>query len=535
MKKTEKRILCAFAAMVVLLSFCMTQIFRTTVWGNTLAQTAAEQQTLKLHFTLGRGTLYDRSGRPLTGGKASVLAAVEPSKESAAALCKVLSQGEMQEVYTQMKKGLPFLTELPAPVKGDGILCFSQEERRTAHPLAPHTVGYLDNSGHGACGAEKAFDSVLSRAGVTTQVCYTVDALRHPLPGEVPQVTSSIPASVNSAVLTLDSSVQKIAESSVGTAFQKGAVVVLKAGSGEILASVSLPGFDPSSLSKTLKSTDGALLDRTLQPYSVGSVFKLTAAAAALENGLDANAKYSCHGYETVNGLRFHCAEEKAHGRITLQEALAQSCNSYFISCMQKVPLTQFLQMTRRLGFGQQTEIAPQLAGNAGTLPSLKELQNPRALANFSFGQGSLTATPLQIAAMVNAVASSGRYTQPSLSLGLADAAGHIVQRSAEAGSTRAFSQKTARLLRDGMVASVLSGTGRAGRPAHVQAAAKTATAQTGRFAAGKEQVICWYAGFFPAGAPKYVVAVMAENGKSGGETCGPVFQRIANALYPND
>lgn len=535
MQKTEKRVLWTLGVMLLLFAFCMAQLLQATLWRGTLAQTAATQQHLTLTFSAGRGTVYDRNMQALTGGRITYLTAVEPGRESAAALSRSLSKQQMQALYPQLKEGYPFFTYLPVRVKGEGVLSFPQQQRRPSHPLAPHLVGYLDGSGHGVCGAEKAFDKVLSSAASTTRITYTVDALRHPLPEEQPQVTSTAAGTSSSEVLTIDSGLQKLAETAAGTAFEKGAVVILKAGSGEILASASLPSFDPADLSKTVQQADGALVDRTLAPCSVGSVFKIAAAAAALENGLDPNAVYTCHGSETAGGFAFHCAGGESHGRITLQQALAQSCNSYFVSCMRKVPPTAFLQMARRLGFGQKTEIAPQLCGGAGTLPSLLELKNPRALANFSFGQGTLTASPMQVAAMVNAVASGGIYTRPSLSLGTANATGKIVVPAEKPAGTRAFTQRTADLIRDGMEMSAEKGTGRAGKPQYVKAAVKTATAQTGHYTAGKEDVVSWYAGFFPVDSPRYVVVIMEDGGSGGGVSCGPIFRRIADTLYPKD
>ncbi|MDD3231093.1 MAG: penicillin-binding transpeptidase domain-containing protein, partial [Oscillospiraceae bacterium] len=158
-----------------------------------------------------------------------------------------------------------------------------------------------------------------------------------------------------------------------------------------------------------------------------------------------------------------------------------------------------------------------------------------KALANFSFGQGNLTATPLQIAAMVNAIASGGIFRQPTLYAGQTDRFGRISVRAESRTGTVAISQKNAALLRSFMESGVTDGTGRPGKPMYVQAAAKTATAQTGHFTNGKEDLISWYAGFFPVDSPKYVVVVMNEGGDSGGRTCGPVFKKIADSLYPNE
>lgn len=535
MPKPAKRILILMTAVFLLLTFCATEVLRIAVWNDSLAKTAVMQQTLTLTFTSGRGSIYDRNLQPLTGGKTSYLAAVVPGKETAAALSKVLTAQQMSSVYDRLKAGAPFLTKLDALVETDGILCFPEQERYPEQMPAAHLIGYLDSGGCGISGVEKAFNSLLTAGSKTTKITYQVDALRHLLPGESPQVLSSVSGAAAGVVLTIDKDLQKIVEDSAAPVLKKGAVVVLEAGTGRILASASFPNYDPTDITKALKSDDGALVNRVLQPYSVGSVFKLAAAAAALEHGANPNAKYTCTGSETVEGLTFHCAGGEAHGTETMCSALANSCNCYFIKLMQAVPQAQFLTMARSLGFGQSTEIAPGLSGSAGTLPALSELANRRALANFSIGQGTLLATPLQIAAMVNAVASQGIYTQPTVYAGQADGTGHLsVQASLQKG-VPVFSHRSAQLLCSFMQESMASGTSRPGRPVHVKAAAKTGTAQTGHFTDGKEELICWYTGFFPVDTPKYVVTVLSEGGESGGKTCGPVFQKIADALYPHE
>ena len=534
MRQTSKRILITFTAMLVLLTFSAVSVLHGTIWNSTLAQTAAEQQTLTLTFTSGIGAIYDRNLQPLTGGKTVYTAAVIPSRSSEAALSRALSVEEMHSVYDQMKTAAPFLTKLDVPADSNDVICFPQQQRDADHTLAAHMVGYLDSSGCGISGVEKAFNALLTCGSVTTKITYSVDALRHQLPGETPKVEKTPTGAQTGVVLTLDRSLQKLVEDSAA-GLKKGAVVVLEAGTGKILASASLPDFSPNDISAALQSEDGALINRVLQPYNVGSVFKLVSAAAALEHGANPNDKYTCTGSETVDGFAFHCASGEKHGCITMRQAVAQSCNAYFVHLMQSIPPAQFLSMARSLGFGICTEIAPEMVSSSGTLPTSGDLKNKRELANFSFGQGILTATPLQVAAMVNAIASGGLYRQPTIYAGQADSRGKMSVHADSRIPTTVMSRKTAALLTSYMQTCATEGTGTPGRPVHVQAAVKTATAQTGHFTDGQEDLISWYAGFFPANAPRYVVTVMAEGGDSGGRTCGPVFQRIADALYPNE
>lgn len=106
--------------------------------------------------------------------------------------------------------------------------------------------------------------------------------------------------------------------------------------------------------------------------------------------------------------------DSTAHGELDLEGALAHSCNCYFINAARVLGGQEILSMAYNLGFGSAQEFGRGLWTATGELPTLQSLGNARALANFSFGQGELTATPLQVCAMLNAVASGGQYTAPS-------------------------------------------------------------------------------------------------------------------------
>lgn len=141
-------------------------------------------------------------------------------------------------------------------------------------------------------------------------------------------------------------------------------------------------------------------------------------------------------------------------------------------------------------------------------------------------------ATPLQIAALINAIVNDGNYVQPRLLLRTTDANGATVYNYESAPAVNAMSKETANTLRDYMVQTVASGTAGTGRPAHGGAGAKTATAETGWIKNGHAVIQAWYAGFYPAENPRYVIVVLAEDGRTGSGTCGPIFQKIVNRIY---
>lgn len=349
--------------------------------------------------------------------------------------------------------------------------------------------------------------------------------------GEEKTINDTSFLSRRGVVLTLDQEIQTIAEQAAKKHLKKGAVVVTEIPTCKIRAIVSLPDFNPNDVASVLEDEDAPLLNRALSAYSVGSVFKLVSAASALEYGIPPETRYTCTGGIQVSDGIFHCYNGESHGEEDMSRAIAQSCNTYFVHVMQQVPQAQFLLMAQNLGFGSSVEIAPGFSSAAGDLPTLDSLNIPKALANFSFGQGDLTATPVQIAGMVNAIASGGEYTAPTIYEGFVNENLQYLDRAKTPATRRVMTEHTASLLRSFMEESVKEGTSEKFAPASGGAGAKTATAQTGKYEDGVEKVISWVAGYYPQEEPRYVITVMGEDGTGGGATCGPVFKEIADAL----
>ena len=178
--------------------------------------------------------------------------------------------------------------------------------------------------------------------------------------------------------LTLSRSVQRAAEAVAAQTMTTGCILVLDVRTAALRACVSVPGFDPADPAASL-------------------------AAAALEAGLA--PEYDCNGAVVVDGQIFRCAGGVPHGEVDLSAALAKSCNGYFIRLGQQLGAQALLQQAQALGFGRSIGLAEGLTAQSGALPGAEELAQSGQLANFSFGQGSLLATPLQVAAMMNTIA----------------------------------------------------------------------------------------------------------------------------------
>ena len=170
------------------------------------------------------------------------------------------------------------------------------------------------------------------------------------------------------------------------------------------------------------------------------------------------------------------------------------------------------------------------ITASGGSLPSIDSLQAPAAVANLSFGQGELTASPVQIARMTAAVVNGGKLVSPTVVLGTTED-GNTLQADALPVSRQAIPEEIAAQLKVMLSYAVMSDDSSGGKPALVTAGGKTATAQTGQYDEdGNELEQGWFTGFFPADEPQYVVTVLAENEGFGNTSAAPVFAAIADA-----
>lgn len=519
-----------FFLFMIVMFWTILQVYDVST-GEQLAEAAAAQSTYEVEIAETRGTIYDCHLTPLVGNSKEYIASVSPSVEAANAVSKILNQTEMANFYTLLTQGKPFAWVLPKAVEAEGMDVFEIDIRYETNQLAPNVIGYLDGSGNGVSGIEKAYNSYLSDDPGRIAVRYKVDAVNRVLRGESYEIENTYYKKNSGVVLTLDAAIQKKTEELAPKYLKKGAVIVLEVETGKIRAMVSQPSFCPTDLESALEDPDSPFLNRCLESYNVGSVFKLVSAAAALQSGISEEEEFDCQGVLDVSGTLFHCFDGISHGSVNMQEAVAQSCNVYFIDLMQKVTPKEFLEMAGAFGFGKSQELAPGIFSKAGNLPTEEELQNLQTLANFSFGQGSLLATPLQIAAMVRCIANDGMYSEPVLVEGLVDSAKQWVEQTPNQEEVRVISQETAKKLKEFMAASVDHGTGRGGRPLIGMAGAKTGTAQTGVLEGDREVIQAWYAGFYPLTEPKYAIVVLGEDEEKGGSICAPVFQELCNWL----
>ncbi len=474
-----------------------------------------------------RAAIFDCNIQKLTNKETVYYAAAKPTAKAAAELELLLSVDEYGALAQRLSAGKPVVVKTGESRAFCSDIEIIEGSCRYSDSLACHIIGYISGDGRGVSGIEAAYDGFLNDNAVSVYARFRTDALGRVMLGEKIEIGSEN-GGEKGVALTLDRDIQKITEQAMDICgINKGAAVVIEIESGAVRACVSRPAFDPNNIAASLNAEDSPLINRALLPFNVGSVFKPVVAVAALENGVDANFEYECTGSVMLNGVTFNCHNENGHGRLNLENAVAVSCNTYFIALARETGAENIIETARKFGFGQAVRLCDGLTCDSGNLPAVSEIDSKAALANISFGQGALTATPMHICAMMATLAGGGVYIQPYLVAGTVER-GELVQPQISAVRNRAFSAETARVICTCLEKVVSEGSGKNARSSLVNCAGKTATAQTGKFENGEEKYNSWFAGYFPAEDPKYAVVIMKEEGVSGSSDCAPVFKIIA-------
>lgn len=531
-----KKVAGVYILLVLLFTGIICRIYMLSM-GDSLASAAHTQSAFLLEVDRTRGIIYDSLMQPLVGGTGHKVAAVLPSPDSVTALTAAVQEKGMDLIY-DTKALRPYLLRMPdgEELYSRGIELFDVKDRYGEEQLAPHLIGYLNpEQTEGTAGIELAFDKELNEHAGSLKLRYQVDALGHSLETQAPEIVNDNYQDPGGVVLTLNSDFQRAAQKAMA-GVEKGAAVVMDVATGDIKAAVSMPEYDPNNLAESLKDPDSPFVNRVFSQYSVGSTFKLVTAAAALESGFGRFTPYVCNGFIDVKGQIFNCHWRTGHGQIDMKRAFEVSCNPYFINLGEIAGAKRITAMARSIGFGRAAYFTEDLVSRSGTLPTEQELENPAAVANFAFGQGSLTATPIQIAQMLSSVANGGYAVTPRLVEGFTDDGKTIYEHTTVYAKNRVFSENTSDILREYMVDNVREGSGKLAQPARGMAGGKTASAQTGIYLKPGEEdseiVHAWFAGFYPADVPRYAIVVVAEDGKSGSDVAAPIFKKIADAIW---
>ena len=518
-----KRVVSVFFCFIFSFALLMLRLYTLAV--DPAVRSGNPHSTVTLEAASGRGTIYDCAGRPFVNEQTERIAVVS-SVQAASRLQNAAAPDAFDEALTRLSKGLPAVVPVLRNVTDEGIILLQRPVRYSGTFWSPHLAGYCDGTGVGVCGLEKAYEPLLQ-----TRVCtvtYPVNAAGRVLQGADVQVRDGGVSSSRGVVLTLDKTLQSaVRDELLHANIRQGAAVLLDAKTGDVKATVSMPEWDVLHIEDSLDAPDAPFLDRTLNAVSVGSVHKMLVAAAALECGIPETFSYTCTGSTQQDDILFHCHLRSGHGTLQMSDALRHSCNTWFIELARQIPTDKLLDLSAAAGLGNAVELAPDLFADAGILPQGEELTTDAARANLAFGQGKLTASPLQIAAMTAVFANGGIYYTPRIVQATRDEHGVETENPADPGR-RIVRASTAKSLQNMLVYTAQH----TARFTSLQdCGGKTATAQTGVYQNGRELLNAWYSGFFPAEEPAYVLTVLCENGNSGTEDCIPVFEKIAEKV----
>lgn len=488
--------------------------------------------TKSIELATLKGTIYDCNLNPITNAQTEIYIAAKPSNRALALLKDVLLPEVFESVKERLSKEKPVAVKSEKAVESsEDVKCIYVPKRYTDGSFACHIIGYTDGENNGVSGIEKAYNSLLSSEIKKPQVRFSADASGRAMLGEKITVENNeIPKS--GVVLTIDKDIQEITEIALDkTGEECAAAVVMDIKSGAIKACVSRPAFDRNNLADALNDNNSPLINRAFLAFSVGSVFKPVVAAAALENGVSGDFEYNCTGNVTYNGVTFNCHKKSGHGVLNMEGAIADSCNTYFIALANETGAENIINTAEKFGFGKSTVLAEGMKSASGNLPDKSEVDSRAALANLSFGQGSLLATPLQICSMMATIANGGVLVRPRLTEGETDSDGNFIKKEHYIEQKRVISENTAEILKKYLRSVVTQGSGKRAESEFVSAAGKTATAQTGKVINGEEVYVSWFAGFFPADNPEYAIVVLRENSDGGSVSCAPVFKDIAETV----
>lgn len=329
----------------------------------------------------------------------------------------------------------------------------------------------------------------------------------------------------NNLHLSLDQTIQNIVYSYLKS--YKASCVVMNPSTGEVLAMVSSPSFNPNTLdndwNNLIQTTDGRLVNRASQGlYRPGSAFKIITSASILDNDIDQS--YNDEGSEVIQGYEIRNYGDQVFGNLELRSAFINSANTYFAKKAVDLGKDRLSNTTEKFAFNLDYEF--DLDKNNSVIP-YKDL-NEADLAMTGFGYGKTQVTPLHMAMVSSAIANNGIMIKPRLVNKITNKEESIVYEAKNETLSKATSEKTANTIRDLMVEVVSSGTGRNAYLDWVQIAGKTGTADK-----ADGNIDAWFVGFAPAYEPKIAFALVVEDSQgTGGEIAAPLARNIVRDIF---
>jgi len=572
---SEKVLISAY--LIIALFFILTiRIWQLQILQGSEYRKLSEENRLRIvRVAAPRGIIYDRTGIPLVKNTPYYFVSISPQNLDGldiSALAALLNMD--RDVLSEKIKNRP-QQNLYEPIRLKEGLSTKEialiEARRSDFPslavdadvsrdylfgnIGAHLIGYLgkpnefqysspdfkdipSNAFIGQWGVEKLYDRQLR--GTSGERIIEMDALGR----ELRLIKEKSPIRGDDVKLAMDIKLQKEAEESFGE--KTGALVAMKPDTGEILALISRPSFDPNLFARGIKQRQWEdlnqnkklpFLNRSLQSqYPPGSTFKIITAIAAMEEGaIDVNTKVTCTGEIVYGRWHFGCWQKQGHGTLSLHRALVESCDVYFYDLGKRLGIDKVASYARMFGLGKETGLR-MAKERSGVVPDtkwkLEKRKQPWYLGetfNASIGQGYVATTPFQMAQMMSIVANGGYVYSPSLLM---------ADNNPTPLTKLNIRQETLDEVKKALsgVVNENGGTGWAAKSSLVNICGKTGTAQVvglkrdSKYLPEMFRDHAWFVAFAPYEAPEIALSVMVEHGGHGGATAAPIAKRAIEA-----
>jgi cell division protein FtsI (penicillin-binding protein 3) len=522
------------------------------VQGPKLKEKARNQQMVNLRPFVPRRQVIDRNRAVLAIDRPVYTVYAHPklfnksNQEIAKLLAPIVDKDvtELKNKFDNKKSGILLASAMPEEIANrifalrlNGLELIQKYSRfYPQQDLVAEVVGYVNLDRRGQAGVEYSQEKLLERSVQAVRLSRTGNGSL--MPDYAPD---GFPYSDDLQLqLTIDSRLQRIARAALKQQMDKysakrGAVIIMDAWDGSLLALASLPTYNPNEYSKA----DISLFKNwtVADLYEPGSTFKPLNVAIALENGvITANDTFNDPGYIQVGDRTIKNAENKSYGRINIAQILQHSSNIGMVQIIQRLQPSIYYGWLEKLGLGQAVSTDLPFVVASQLKSQEKFITLPIEPATTSFGQG-FSLTPLQLVQMHGALANGGKLVTPHVVKGLVDSKNQMHYTPTRPAPRQIFSSITAQQVVEMMETVVADGSGKASQIPGYRIAGKTGTAQkassSGGYISGAR--ITSFVGILPVEAPRYVVLALVDEPKGanayGGTVAAPIAKAVMEAL----
>lgn len=405
------------------------------------------------------------------------------------------------------------------------VLAYSKIDNKTHKRYYPfenlyaHVIGYCSPI-YGKSLIESSYNSELLGEEIITSFFNLKDRFS----GEIKKG--------NDLVLTIDHTLQRRASSLLGN--RSGAVVVSNPKTGEILAMVSKPDFNPNqtylaqSWERLSKDEKSPLMSRaTMGLYAPGSTYKIVTASSLIENGME-DFTVNDEGFLEFEGHKIGNAGGKSYGELDLENAFKVSSNVYFATAGTKLGTEKMRNIAEKFLINKKIDFDISYNKSRFAQGTFGDEEN----AATAIGQGRLLVSPLEINLITCAIANDGKIPKPHLMKEIKTNNGFVMQSDKVQTLASPISKSTAQKIKDYMKKVVESGTGTAAKLWNVEVCGKTGTSENEKTDENPNATHALFTGFAPYDDPEIAVTVVVEYAGSGGGVAAPIAREIIREFY---